>query len=104
MAKFFGAIGYGEQNETSPGVWTEVFEEKEYYGDLTRNNQKLETSEDLNDNITISNIISIVSDPFANNNFHRMRYVVFMGTKWKVKSVDVKYPRLNITTGGVFNG
>lgn len=104
MAKFFGAIGYAVTSETKPGVYEEQIIEREYFGDVNRNIRKLENSEHLNDNINVSNEISIVSDPFANENFYSMRYAEFMGTKWKITNVEVKYPRLILTLGGVYNG
>ena len=104
MAKFFGAIGYAVTSETKPGVYEEQIIEREYFGDVNRNIRKLENSEHLNDDINVSNELSIVSDPFANENFYSMRYAEFMGTKWKITSVEVKYPRLILTLGGVYNG
>lgn len=104
MAKFYGAVGYAETAETVPGVWQEQITERMYYGDLTRNTRRLQSSENLNDDINIANEISIVADPFANENFHAMRYVSFMGAKWKITSVEVQYPRLILTIGGVYNG
>ena len=103
MAKFFGKIGYGVSQETRPGVWKDTITEREYFGDLTRNTRRLESASQVNDNINISNEISIVADPFAYENFHSMRYVIFMGTKWKISSVEVQYPRLILTIGGVYN-
>lgn len=104
MAKFYGAIGYAEPVETSPGVWVEQITERNYDGELVRNIRRLESSENLNDNINVSNEISIVADPFAYQNFHSMRYVEFMGALWKISSVEVKYPRLILTIGGLYNG
>ncbi len=103
MAKFFGKIGYGVSQETKPGVWKDVITEREYFGDLLRNTRRLESAAQVNDNINISNEISIVADPFAYENFHSMRYVEFMGAKWKVSNVEVQYPRLILTIGGVYN-
>lgn len=104
MAKFYGAIGYARPKEKSPGVWVNVIEEHKYYGELLRNSRRLEGSGVINDNINISNEISIVADPFAFQNFHFMQYIVFMGAKWKISNVEVKYPRLVLTTGGLYNG
>ena len=104
MAKFYGSIGYAIPEESAPGVWEDRIVEHSYYGDVIRNNRKLQSSSQLNDNIVVSNEISILSDPFANENFHSMRYVEFMGAKWKVTSVEVQYPRLILTMGGVYNG
>ena len=103
MSKYCGVIGYAETVETSPGVWTEEITERKYYGDLIRNTRKLQSSGNQNDNITISNEISIVADPFAYENFHAIRYAEFMGSKWKVTSVDVQYPRLILSLGEVYN-
>lgn len=103
MAKFFGKIGYAETKQTSPGVWEEEITEREYFGDITRNTRRLQSSGNLNDNIVVANDISIVADPFANQNFHAMRYVEFMGTKWKISNVEVQYPRLILTLGDQYN-
>lgn len=104
MAKFYGVIGYAVTKETAPGVWTEEIAEQSYYGDLTRNMRRLQDSGDLNDDINVANEISIVADPYANANVHSMRYVAFMGAKWKISKVEVQYPRLILTLGGVYNG
>lgn len=104
MSKFYGAIGYAETVEETPGKWVERIVERSYYGDVGRNTRRLESSGGVNDNINIANEISIVADPYANQNFHAMRYVEFMGTRWKISNVEVKYPRLILTVGGVYNG
>lgn len=103
MAKWFGKIGYAETIETKPGVWDGIVE-REYYGDLIRDTRRLQSSSDqVNDNVTINNQISIVSDPYAVHNFHKIRYAELFGTKWKVTSVDVEFPRLVLTLGEVYN-
>lgn len=104
MAKFYGKIGYASTVETKPGVYEEQIVERSYYGDLIRNTRRLQSADQVNNDINISNEISIVADPYATNNFHTMRYAVFMGTKWKISNVEVSYPRLILTLGGVYNG
>ena len=104
MAKFYGKIGYANTVETKPGVYEEQIVERSYYGDLIRNTRRLQSADQVNDDINISNEISIVADPYATNNFHTMRYAIFMGTKWKISNVEVSYPRLILTLGGVYNG
>ena len=104
MAKWDGYIGFGESTETKPGVWDDVITEHYYYGDLIRNVRMLQTTDQVNDNIRVNNSISIIADPYANQNFHNIRYITFMGTKWKVSNVDVQYPRLIFTLGEVYNG
>lgn len=103
MAKFFGVIGYGETVEVRPGVNDVVETRREYYGDVIRNIRRYEAASQVNDNLNISNTFSIIADPFAYENFHAIRYIEYMGTKWKVSSVEVQYPRLILTVGGVYN-
>ena len=103
MAKWFGKIGFAETKETKPGVWEEIITVREYYGDVTRNTRRFQSSENLNDNIVVSNDISIVADPYAIQNFHSIRYIEFMGTKWKIDNVEVSYPRLILTLGEICN-
>lgn len=102
MAKFYGLVGFAETIKMAPGVYKEKIIEYPYYGDLTRNTRQLQSSETLNDDINVANEISIVADPFARENFSNMRYVVFMGAKWKVSKVEVGYPRLILTIGGLY--
>lgn len=104
MAKWYGKIGYAETVEVEPGIFIERIEERSYYGDLIRNTRSLQNSGSVNDNVNISNQLSIVSDPYAYEHFHAIRYVELMDTKWKVSNVDVAYPRLTLTIGGLYNG
>ena len=104
MAKWYGPIGFGIEEETEPGYWEIVIHERNYYGELLSNFRKTQNSGGVNDNINIANKISIISDPFANQNFHTIRYVNYMGTNWKVTDVEVLFPRLILTLGGVWNG
>lgn len=103
MAKYYGKIGYAEYDYERPGIAEEVIIEKTYYGDLLQNTRRLQSIDEVNDNLTLSNRISILSDPYALENFHKIRYAEYMGTKWKVNTVDVQYPRLVLTLGGVYN-
>lgn len=103
MAKFYGKVGYADTTETAPGVWTEVITEREYYGDVLRISRRLQSTEQLNDDIIIDNEFSIVADPFAYQNFHTMRYIEWMGVKWKITKVNVQSPRLILSVGGVYN-
>lgn len=104
MGKFCGLIGFAETVEDPPGIWTEKITERTYYGDVTKNVRKLEAGESVNDDVNIANSISILADPYACEHIYAMRYVVWFGSKWKVKSVEVAYPRLNLTVGGLYNG
>lgn len=108
MSRFYGKLGYASGTiETKPGVWQEGgIVEKDVVGDILKDNRYLETEGVINPNVNLSNRLSIIADPYAKENYQSIKYVKLMGnnTKWKVKSIDISYPRLIITLGGVYNG
>lgn len=106
MSKFYGKIGFATTAEDlpdEPGIWSGVTE-RSYYGDIMRTVKSPIGTDKINDDIEIRNELSIVTDPFLMNHFSDIRYVEFMRTKWKVTGVEIKFPRLILTTGGVYNG
>lgn len=103
MAKYHGVIGYAIPEETKPGIWEEHIVEHIYNGDSLRIARSLQSSGGVNDDVNISNQISIVADPFATENFCMMRYAEYMGAKWKVTNIEVQHPRLILTLGGIYN-
>lgn len=104
MAKWCGTVGYRLTVETEPGIWEEQVIEKTYFGDLLRNTSRFQSSGGVIDNISLDNQISIVADPFANANYYAMKYVEIHGAKWSISKVEVQYPRLLLTVGGLYNG
>lgn len=106
MPKFYGIIGFATQVEDPPdsGIWKDQLTKREYYGEILKNSRRLQTTDQVNDNINVDNKISIIADPYAYQNFHSMRYAEFMGARWKISNVEVEYPRLILTLGGVYNG
>ena len=104
MAKWYGKVGYAITKEIEPGIWTSEVIERPYYGDTIKVVSKWVTSNNVNDNLDLSSQISMVSDPFAYQNFQSIKYVEFMGSFWEVSSVEPQHPRLILTIGGVYNG
>lgn len=104
MAKWYGKIGYIKTEEVEPGIWSPQITERQYFGDILRVSSKWSTSSKVIDDLNVSNQISIVADPFALQNFQSIKYVEFMGALWDVTSVEIQYPRLILTVGGVYNG
>lgn len=104
MAKWYGVIGFEETVETAPGVWEEQITKRSYYGELRRNTRRLQSTEHLNDDITINNEISIIADPYARNHYHSIRYAEFSGSAWKISNIEEQFPRLVLTLGGIWNG
>lgn len=104
MAKFYGLIGFVQTIEVSPDIWDTVETAKPYCGDLVRNQRRWEGTDSVNENLTINNEVSIVADKFATDNLNAIKWVEVMGSKWKVNSVTIDYPRITLTVGGVYNG
>ena len=112
MAEYSGKIGFAINEETAPGVWNETIVERHYYGDVFRNRTQLQIGgsqyrtddNSINGSISLSNMISILADPFAYEFFYSMRYITYLGKKWVISSIEVEYPRLVLTIGGLYNG
>lgn len=105
MARFAGVVGYAHENvEVKPGVYKDVIVEKTYFGDVIRNNRRLDEVEKVSKDISVGNSISIVADAYANEHFFAMRFVEWAGVAWTVTDVDVQHPRLLLRLGGVYNG
>lgn len=106
MARFYGEVGYGDtvESPSGSGVWKDTITEIAYFGDVIRNTRKLDSGEKLNEDISVSNSISIVADDQAIKHFFKIKYVRWAGTLWTVTNVEVKSPRLVLSLGSVYNG
>lgn len=104
MAKFYGNVAYGVTEETSKGVWEEHLVVKKYRGDVLRpNTRRWAPTENVNDDLKVTNIISVMADAYAYAHFVNIRWIEWMGVKWKVETAEVRRPRINLTLGGVVN-
>lgn len=100
--KFYGAVGYAVTEETRPGVWEARIIERMYSGDVSSIRRRLD-GQKVNDDVNISNQISIVADAFAFENFTSIRYVTWMSQKLTVSNITVEPPRLIFEVGGLYN-
>ena len=104
MAKYYGKVGFITTENTSPGVYSEKAIERSYKGDIQRNYRRwVASSENINSNLTLDNVISIIADDFAYDNTYAMRYVEFSGSFWEITNIELQRPRINLTIGGVYN-
>jgi hypothetical protein len=103
MAKFYGKIGFVDTKETSPGIWEEEVDERDYYGDILRISHRNQVTNTMSDDITINNQISVVADPYAYENFFAIQFVRWMGKPWRITNVEIQRPRLILTLGGLYN-
>lgn len=114
MARFFGEVGYGTNIEDPPGsgVWVDKITEQTYQGDIVRNTASAErfsrgdpsASFKINQDVGLSNSISIVADQYAIDNWYNIVYVRWAGIAWEVNSVEIRAPRLIIDLGRKYNG
>lgn len=99
-----GVIGYAEQQKTAPGVWEDVIVEKRFRGDVLRPSSGVEENGKVNDDVKVSNSLSIVATAYHSAHVFDIRYISWQGKKWKVTSVDVLPPRINVRLGGLYHG
>lgn len=103
MSKFYGTVGFVKTEETAPGVWEPVIEEHGYVGDLIRNINRYDSGDKVNSDVSLNNQISIILDPYALENSQYIKFVNFLGIKWRVTSIEIQYPRLLINIGEVYS-
>lgn len=104
MTRFAGKVGFGDTVEINPGSFDDVITEHTYYGDVVRNTLQFRPGESVNNDLSVSNSISIVADAYAREHFFKIRYVVWAGTLWKVTNVEQQSPRLILSLGELYNG
>lgn len=103
--KWHGHIGFSITAETPPGsgVYRSSITERSYHGEVYRDSRRWAKAEGLNDDLLISNQISLVSDVFALENLPHMRYITMYKQKWCITDIEVNYPRIVITMGGLYH-
>ena len=103
MAKFYGEVGFLTLSETSPGIWTEALVRRNYYGDILGMNLRWNQTDHLNDDLRMSNRISIVFDGYLEQHLAQIKYVKWQGVKWEISSWEITRPRVVLYLGGVYN-
>lgn len=101
--RFYGKVGFIDTVETTPGVYEPQTIERNYRGDVLNVTKRWDGTQNLNDDLKLNSRISIIMDPYIRQNLKAIKYVEYFGTKWKVDSVEVQYPRLILSFNGVYN-
>ena len=99
MSRFYGLIGFVETQEIpeGSGIWVEVPTERKYRGEVSKFGKRWNSGDKVNSDLTISNTISIVADPYVS-------YLRWLENYWEISNVDIEPPRLILTLGGLYNG
>ena len=105
MTRFHGKVGYATPGEVVDGVWSDSILEVPYYGSVLNETANTNESEKVNADAKLSSRISLVADAYAMGHYSNIKYVIDGGgVFWQVTSVELKRPRLIISTGGIYHG
>jgi hypothetical protein len=107
MGLFYGPIGFVEtiEDPVGSGIWKEQPTERRYRGEVSRYSKRWsDNSQKVNPNLTITNTISIVADPYISNHLYALRYIKWLGGYWEIASAEVENPKIILSIGGVYNG
>lgn len=102
--KYSGKIGFVDEAEKEPGVWlpTDIVE-KHYFGEVSRFIAKSDQDAEVTVDQNVNNEISIIADTYAMKHIAGIRYICWLGVKWRVGTVQINYPRLVLSIGGLYN-
>jgi hypothetical protein len=102
--RFAGKIGFGTSVEKAPGVWDDDIIERDYLGDVLQSTERLDSSTSVVPNYTTTTSISVLSDGVLKERYSDVRYVSYLGVRWKVSSIIHKWPRIEMFIGEEYNG
>lgn len=102
--KWCGDIAFNIDVEVERGVHEPTVIPKKFVGEVLRPAWNEQLGDKINADLRVSNRLSVVADPFIQNNFHRIAYVTYGGAKWTVSGVEQELdrPRLTLTLGSLY--
>lgn len=105
MARFHDKVGFltGQDNQET-GKYEQSAVERPYYGRILEHTRRWDSTDHLNDDLTVANQIAITANDYAFKHMSSIAYVHWMHGYWKVASIRVKGPEIILTLGGVWNG
>ena len=101
--KFYGEVGFVKTTVNEISVAEESVIRLPYYGEIIRDRRRINSSDKIVKDVSIQNEISIVADKFMTDNLAWIKFVNWHGIDWSVDTVEINYPRINLTLGGVYN-
>lgn len=106
--KYQGVIGFARQVEydpiNHPSVFKEMIIERKVVGDVLRRSSRYQNGQYIHDDLAVTNTISIVADPNILENAYQIKYLTYLGAKWKVTEISVEPPRLILSLGELYHG
>lgn len=103
--RWHGPIGFAitSESESEPSVYLQSIEERQYRGEVYNRRSYFDNGSGPNDNLHLTQEVSIVSDPYLISHYGQMVYLGLDGVKWRITAVKVDRPRLRLTLGDVWN-
>ena len=101
--KFYGEVGFVKTIVNEVSVAEESVTLVPYYGEIIRDKRRIDSSDKIVKDISLQNEVSIVADKFMTDNLAWIKFVKWRGINWSVDSVDINYPRITLSLGGVYN-
>lgn len=102
MSKFYDKIGFVRTEETDPGIWVPIEEERLYSGEVTQSTARWEDNGRINANLEINHTVSVILDSYITHNMFALRYVCYAGRRWNVTKISVLPPRMILTLGSEY--
>lgn len=105
MARYHGKVGFliPEDNQET-GVARERAVEKPFFGTVIEHTRRWDPEPQRNEDLGLSNQISITATDYAFKYASAIAYATFMGQRWKVTNMRLKPPQIILTLGGIWNG
>lgn len=105
MARYHDKVGFivHDDNQLTGKVTVRAVE-RPYYGRILEHTRRWESTEHLNDDLTVANQIAIIANDYAFEHLSAIAYAHWMHGYWKVTSIRIKGPEIILTLGGVWNG
>lgn len=97
-------IGFAHSYKNENDIVSQVVTERSYKGDITRLSVSHRQEDDINPNLTLGNVFSVIDDPYLRQNSFAMVYITHRGVRWSIRKIEEVAPRLNILIGEVYNG
>lgn len=102
MARFIGRVGFAMYEEVDR-IAREVYHEISYRGEYITSAVRWMDKQQINDDLTMENRISLIASGYLRKHLGAIRYVVIGEEKWKVTRVEMRHPRVILSIGGVYN-
>lgn len=105
MGRWHGKIGYSVRVETAPDIYTDQIIEKIAYG--TAKSLRVNWSDRTNsllDDMKVNVQISVNADKYALEHFNNIKWIEYLGEKYKIGVIDLPAShRINLTLGGLWH-